>query len=150
MALSAAAVKTFNVLLVEDDADHAELVRRCLNEHLPAARVHHASDGQKALDYLQRKGEHSDPTASPQPDLILLDLRLPVVDGLTVLGEIKASSELHRVPVVVLTTSDAEKDLARAYDAHVNSYLVKPMDFAKFDRLIQDLGLYWVGWNKHP
>jgi CheY-like chemotaxis protein len=147
--VSPSAARSFTVLLVEDDADHAELVVRCLGQHVPAAVPYHVTDGQVALDYLLRRGSYSAPASSPAPDLILLDLRLPRVDGLTVLREIKASAELRHIPVVVLTTSDAEKDVARAYDTHANSYLVKPMDFAKFDKLIHDLGLYWEGWNRH-
>lgn len=147
---SPSAARTFTVLLVEDDADHAELVLRCLGQHVPAAVLHHVADGQVALDYLQRRGAYSAPAASPWPDLILLDLRLPRVDGLAVLREIKSSGELRHIPVVILTTSDADKDVGRAYDTHANSYLVKPMDFVKFDRLIHDIGLYWEGWNRHP
>lgn len=144
------AAKPLTILLVEDDSDHAELVFRCLGEYLPAATVHHAKDGQVALDYLMRRGEFEDPVRSPSPDLILLDLRLPLVDGLSVLEQVKASPELRGIPAVVLTTSDAPKDIQRAYACHVNSYLVKPMDFDRFSRQVQDLGLYWVGWNRHP
>jgi two-component system, response regulator len=144
------AVRPFEVLLVEDDQDHAELVRRCLQEHLPAAGLHHVSDGQQALDYLHRRGSFADPASSPRPDLVLLDLRLPRVDGLTVLRQIKEPPELRNVPVVVLTTSDAIPDVTAAYRAYVNSYLVKPMDFARFDALIRQIGLYWVGRNRHP
>jgi CheY-like chemotaxis protein len=140
----------FTILLVEDDADHAELVQRCLAVHLPWAKVQNVRDGQSALDYLAQRGEFGPAGRSPRPQLILLDLRLPRVDGLAVLREIKASEELKNLPVVVLTTSDAQADIARAYEAHANSYLVKPMDFEKFDRLMQDVGLYWVGWNRQP
>ncbi len=150
MSTAPVAARDFTILLVEDDQDHAELVFRCLEEHLPNARVHHVLDGQAALDYLLRQGTYRDPARSPVPELILLDLRLPLVDGLSVLEEIKRSPALRQVPAVVLTTSDAPKDMHRAYASHVNSYLVKPMDFAQFSRQVQDLGLYWVGWNRHP
>jgi two-component system response regulator len=150
MASPAVATRGFTILLVEDDEDHAELVFRCLREQLPHAQVNHVRDGQAALDYLLRRGDYEDPARSPLPELILLDLRLPLVDGLSVLEEVKRSPELRRVPAVVLTTSDAPKDLQRAYASHVNSYLVKPMDFEQFSRQVQDLGLYWVGWNRHP
>jgi two-component system, response regulator len=144
------AVRSFEVLLVEDDQDHAELVRRCLQEHLPSAGLHHVSDGQLALDYLHRRASFAEPGRSPRPDLVLLDLRLPRVDGLSVLRQIKETPELRDVPVVVLTTSDAIPDVSAAYRAYVNSYLVKPMDFARFDALIRQIGLYWVGRNRRP
>ena len=86
----------------------------------------------------------------PWPDMILLDLRLPRIDGLEVLKEIKTDKELRCIPVVVLTTSEAESDIARAYDYYANSYLVKPMDFDKFTQLMQDLGFYWLVWNRLP
>ncbi|MEE8392140.1 MAG: response regulator, partial [Anaerolineae bacterium] len=95
-------------------------------------------------------GEYVDPESSPQPHVILLDLRLPRIDGLDVLQEIKADEELRRIPVVVLTTSEAENDLAQAYEYHANSYLVKPVDFGKFTQLMDDLGFYWLGWNRQP
>ena len=82
--------------------------------------------------------------------MILLDLRLPKIDGLEVLKEIKTVDETCRIPVVILTTSEAEGDIVRAYDNHANSYLVKPVDFDKFTRLMDDLGFYWLGWNRHP
>jgi CheY-like chemotaxis protein len=150
MAAPTVASRGFTILLVEDDANHAELVFRGLGEQLPHAQVIHLRDGQAALDYLFRRGYYADPARSPLPDLILLDLRLPLVDGLSVLEEIKRSPETRRVPAVVLTTSDAPKDLQHAYASHVNSYLVKPWDWEQFSRQVQDLGLYWVGWNRHP
>lgn len=147
---SEAIARRFDVLLVEDDQDHAELVRRCLQEHLPSAGLHHVSDGQQALDYLNRRGGFADQAQSPRPDLVLLDLRLPRVDGLSVLRQVKDTPELRNVPVVVLTTSDAIPDVTAAYRSYVNSYLVKPMDFARFDALVRQIGLYWVGRNRHP
>jgi CheY-like chemotaxis protein len=115
-----------------------------------ANRIYHVSDGEAALDYLLRRGEYADPGSSPRPHVILLDLRLPRMDGLEVLEAIKSSDTLRRVPVVIITTSQAEKDVARAYDGHVNSYLVKPVGFEEFTRLMDDLGFYWLGWNRHP
>ncbi len=85
-----------------------------------------------------------------RPHLNLLDLRLPKIDGVEVLREIKADDELRRIPVVVLTTSEAERDIARAYGNHANSYLVKPVDFDKFAQLMRDLGFYWLVWNQRP
>jgi len=138
------------ILLVEDNEDHAELVRRALAEHRVANRIRHLSDGQMALDYLFRRGAFEDPASSPRPHVVLLDLRLPRVDGLEVLAVVKTDPDLRRIPVVVLTTSDAERDLARAYASHANSYLVKPVGFEAFQKLMEDFGFYWLGWNTYP
>ena len=138
------------VMLVEDNADHAELVIRTLEDHRIANRIQHFADGQSALDYLFRRGDFADPLSSPRPHVILLDLRLPRVDGLEVLRIIKENDELKTIPVIVLTTSEAEKDVTRAYDNHDNSYLVKPVGFEEFSKLMNDLGFFWLGWNTHP
>jgi CheY-like chemotaxis protein len=138
------------VMLVEDNVDHAELVIRTLEEHRIANSVRHFLDGQSALDYLFHRGEFTEQANSPRPHLILLDLRLPRVDGIDVLNAIKESGELKAIPVVVLTTSEAEKDVARAYYNHANSYLVKPVGFEEFKKLMDDLGFYWLSWNTNP
>jgi len=140
-----------HVLLVEDNSDHADLVTFLLAKSQPKAKVvHHVSDGGAALDYLFRRGDFAIPDRSPRPHLILLDLRLPKVDGLAVLKEIKTSSdeELQRTPVVVLTSSEADSDTAAAYDFRANSYVVKPVDYEKFHQLVADLGYYWLVWNR--
>jgi CheY-like chemotaxis protein len=138
------------ILLVEDDPGHAELVRRGLEESGLAKRLMHVADGQAALDYLYRQAEFGNTEQSPRPGLVLLDLRLPKVDGLKVLQIIKSDPGLRRIPVVILTTSAAETDVAHAYDSHANSYLVKPMDFSQFEALMQALCGYWLLWNQHP
>jgi CheY-like chemotaxis protein len=138
------------VMLVEDNVDHAELVIRTMEEHRIANKVHHFLDGQAALDYLFYRGEFSDPHQGPRPHVILLDLRLPRVDGIDVLRAIKENEDLKTIPVVVLTTSEAEKDVAKAYYNHANSYLVKPVGFEEFKKLMDDLGFYWLGWNTNP
>jgi CheY-like chemotaxis protein len=138
------------VMLVEDNADHAELVIRTLEDHRIANKVIHFSEGQSALDYLFRRNEYEDPASSPRPDMVLLDLRLPGIDGLEVLRLIKERDELKNVPVIILTTSEAEKDVASAYSHHVNSYLVKPVGYEEFSKLMNDLGYYWLSWNTHP
>lgn len=138
------------ILLAEDDDGHAELVRRSFEESKLANRLIRVADGQEALDYLYRKNTFSDPAKSPRPGLVLLDLRMPKVDGLEVLKNIKTDSGLRRIPVVVLTTSAAETDVVKAYDSHANSYLVKPVDFPKFYELMNTLDYYWVVWNKGP
>ena len=138
------------ILLVEDDPAHAEIVRRNFESSRIANRLIHVSDGQEALDYLYRRDRHSDPAASPRPNLVLLDLRLPRVDGLEVLKTVKSDPGLRGIPVVVLTTSAAESDMVRAYDSHANSYLVKPVDFQQFLALMETLGYYWLAWNSRP
>jgi CheY-like chemotaxis protein len=121
-------------LVVEDDDDHAEIVDRAI-------------DGVQALSYLHRHGAFQDKAL---PDVILLDLKLPKKDGHEVLAEIKGDDELRLIPVVILTTSDAEVDRLRAYRLSVNSYLVKPLDAEQFDDMIRDLSLYWATWNRGP
>jgi len=138
------------ILLVEDDPAHAEIVRRNFENFRIANMLMHVEDGQAALDYLYRQGAYADPLTSPRPGLILLDLRLPKVDGIEVLHKVKADKNLGGIPVVVLTTSSAESDVARAYDSHANSYLVKPVDFTRFVELMDSLGYYWLAWNQHP
>jgi CheY-like chemotaxis protein len=138
------------VMLVEDNVDHAELIIRTLSDHHVANKIRHFLDGQSALDYLLRQGEFSNPAQNPRPHIILLDLRLPRVDGLEVLKIIKESEELQYIPVIVLTTSEAERDVARAYVNHANSYLVKPVGFDEFNKLMEDLGFYWLEWNTTP
>ena len=138
------------ILLVEDDPAHAEIVRRNFTGFRLANRLMHVADGQQALDYLFRQGEFQDPACSPRPSLILLDLRLPKVDGLEVLKEIKTDPNLESIPVVILTTSAAGIDMAKAYGCHVNSYLIKPVDFTQFLNLMDALGYYWLVWNQHP
>jgi CheY-like chemotaxis protein len=138
------------VLLIEDNDDHAELIIRTLAEHRVANKITRLSDGQTALDYLFRRAQFTDPASSPLPHLILLDLRLPRVDGLEVLNMIKESPDLRLIPVVILTTSETERDMHQAYSHYANSYLVKPVGFDQFSEMMDDLGFYWLGWNVHP
>ncbi|MBN2393643.1 MAG: response regulator [Anaerolineae bacterium] len=140
----------FAILLVEDNPAHAELVLRSFEQYNAASHIYHVSDGEAALDYVFARGNYADARTFPRPDVILLDLHLPKVNGLRVLQEVKESPNLRSIPVVVLTTSEAEKDLESAYYCHANSYLVKPVDFNKFTALMQELDLYWLGWNRCP
>lgn len=130
----------FDVLLVEDNQDHAGLIIRGLQRHDITESVHHVKDGKAALDYLAE-------CDGKLPHVILLDLRLPKIDGLEVLREIKTSERLRLIPVVILTTSESEADIAKAYNGYVNSYLVKPIDFDLFQQLMKDLGFYWLKCN---
>lgn len=138
------------ILFIEDDPAHAEITMRNFKKNRISNKVIHLWDGQQALDYLFRQGEYTDPEKSPLPHLILMDLRLPKVDGLEVLAKIRANEGLKYIPTVILTTSEADVDISRAYDYNVNSYLVKPLDYDKFSNLIEAFGFYWVVWNKYP
>lgn len=138
------------VLLVEDNPAHAEIIIRLLQENRITQRIYHVSDGEAALDYLFRRGAYADHLQYPVPHLVLLDLRLPKVDGLEVLRQIKSSERLCVLPVVVLSSSDAQADIAAAYRQDANSYLVKPLDYKKFVVLIETLVLYWLTLNRHP
>jgi len=132
--------RVLNILLVEDNPDHAELVRRSL-ERLPvASALQQVEDGESALDYLFGAGACADRARFPVPDLVLLDLRLPRLTGLEVLQRVKRHPTLGRTPVVVLTTSDAERDVAAAHEYHANSYVTKPVDFQRLAQIIQELG----------
>ena len=138
------------ILYVEDDMAHAEISKRNFEKSRILNKIIHVTDGQQALDYIFRQGEYANPENSPRPHLILLDLRLPKVDGLEVLEIVRSNDEFKTIPVVILTTSNAESDIARAYDNSVNSYLVKPLDFTKFSDLLDTFGFYWLAWNKYP
>lgn len=138
------------ILYVEDDPAHAEISLRNLRKARISNTITHVSDGQQALDYLFHEGEFSDPVKSPTPNLILLDLRLPKVDGLEVLARVKNDEKLQKIPIVVLTTSAAEADILKAYSYNVNSYLVKPLDFNIFSQLLESFGFYWLAWNTYP
>ena len=137
-------LKAVTVLLVEDNAAHAEMVNRLFEIHHVAHSVHVAEDGEQALEYLFRRGRFADPATSPRPNLVLLDLRLPRMDGLDLLREIRAAPAFRDLPVVVLTTSDAEADMAKAYLSRANSYLVKPLTIRQIERMMHELGIHWA------
>ena len=134
-------------LLVEDDDAHAELVLMTLAENQISNPVDRVSDGEAALAYVRGEGSYANRL---QPDIILLDLKLPKIDGHEVLAQLKADEKLRAIPVVVLTTSAAEVDKAKAYYNHANSYLIKPIDFEKFRQMVMDLRMYWSVWNEPP
>ncbi len=136
------------ILHVEDNADHASIIARCVRKQCLTDNIHLVEDGETALDYVFRRGDYRDPEKSPRPDIILLDLRIPKLDGLEVLRTIKTSRHLQSVPVIVLTSSEAKEDVAEAYRYRANSYLVKPADFDRLNQLIGDLRSFWLGWNR--
>ena len=133
------------VLLVDDSADDVELTLRSFKKHNLANKVVVARNGQEALDYLFGEGSESH-----YPKVILLDLKLPKVDGLEVLRRIKSAPALKNIPVVVLTSSREERDLAQSYELGVNSYVVKPVNFEDFAEAVRKLGLYWLLLNQPP
>ena len=132
------------ILLVEDDRGSQELTRRALDEGKIRNELRIVEDGEEALAYLFRRGKYKDPTTSPRPDLLLLDLNLPRVDGREVLEQIRADSKLRRMAVVVLTTSRQEEDILRSYELGCNSFITKPVDMNQFMQVIQALGKYWL------
>jgi len=138
------------ILLIEDNLSDVELTKRALEKGRIGNAVVVASDGKEALDYLWAEGAHAGRDVSNMPAVTLLDLKLPKVPGLEVLRRIRADSRTRRLPVVVLTSSKEEQDLAGSYDLGANSYIRKPVDFKQFTAAIEQLGLYWLVWNEPP
>ena len=137
------------ILLVEDNPRDLELTLAALAKCQLANEIVVARDGAEALDYLNRRGAHAD-RPEGDPAVVLLDLKLPRIDGLQVLQEIKADSALRQIPVVMLTSSREERDLVRSYELGVNAFVVKPVDFNAFFEAIQDLGMFWAILNEPP
>jgi CheY-like chemotaxis protein len=138
------------ILIVEDNPDDVELTLRALRKNNLANKIHVARDGAEALDYVFGRGTHSGRDVAQVPKVILLDLKLPRVDGVEVLRQLKADPRTRRVPVVVLTSSREEPDISRCYELGVNSYLVKPVDFNAFVPAVAQAGLYWLLLNQPP
>lgn len=148
-AMTDECIEKVEILLVEDNPDDAELTRRALKKHHFINHVFWVKDGAEALDFLYGRGSFQD-RSGIAPRLILLDFKLPKVDGIGVLKAIKSDEHLKHVPVVMLTSSREEKDLVEAYRLGVNSYIVKPVEFEAFVRTVSDIGFYWVLTNKVP
>jgi two-component system response regulator len=138
------------ILLVEDNPDDEKLTVRALKKNNIVNEVAIARDGAEALDYLFATGAHSSWDAKALPALVLLDLKLPKLDGLEVLRRIRADERTMRLPVVILTSSKEEQDLTQAYNGGVNSYIRKPVDFMEFTEVVRQLGLYWLVLNEKP
>jgi CheY-like chemotaxis protein len=138
------------IMLVEDNPSDVELTKRALLKEHILNEIIVAENGQEALDYLFRTGKYSDRDISKMPALILLDLKLPLVDGLEVLKRIRADERTRRLLVVMLTSSREEKDLIKGYNLDVNSYICKPVDFNQFVEAVRYLGLYWLVINEAP
>ena len=139
-----------SILLVEDNADDEALTLRALNKNKVANRIVVVRDGAEALDYLFCTGAYADRDPHDLPQITLLDLKLPKVDGLEVLRQVRANPQTHMLPIVVLTSSKEDQDLIQAYTHGVNSYVRKPVDFNEFVDAIGKLGLYWLILNEAP
>jgi len=135
------------ILLVEDNPADVELTKVALEDAKICTRLQVVDDGEKAIDFLCRKGQYAD---APHPDLILLDLNLPKKDGPQVLSEIRADPNLTHIPVVILTTSQADEDILRAYKLHANCYISKPVDFQQFMRVVKAIEDFWLIVVKLP
>lgn len=138
------------ILFIEDNHHEAELAIRSLKKHNLANTLKHIDDGADALDFIFCKGIYSSRENSPHPKLIILDLKLPKVDGLEILRQLKADEQTRLIPVVVLTSSQEERDVVESYRLGVNSYIVKPVNFETFTAAVADLGLYWFILNHSP
>lgn len=138
------------ILLVEDSPDDVELIMRALTIHNLANRVHVCEDGQEALDYLFCKGPYADRAECKTPKVVFLDLKLPKIDGREVLRRLKADDATKAIPVVMVTSSQEEPDLQECYKLGANSYVVKPVAFDAFIKVISELGFYWLLVNKQP
>jgi two-component system response regulator len=138
------------ILLVEDGADDVELARRAFAKSNTANTIVVARDGAEALEYLFATGAHAGRDAMIVPEVVLLDLKLPRIDGLEVLRRMRADERTRRIPVVILTSSNEEQDVIRGYDLGANSFVRKPVDFAQFFAAAQQLGLYWLVLNESP
>lgn len=138
------------VLLVEDNVRDEELAILALEDSHIANEIVVARDGAEALDYLFGMGEYAGRDTTDQPQVVLLDLKLPKVDGLEVLERLRADERTRMVPVVMMTSSDEERDLVRSYALHANSYVRKPVDFQQFQEAVRQLGLYWLVLNRVP
>ncbi len=143
-------VNGIEILLVEDNPADLELTLHALRQSKLANRIEVARDGEEALDFLFCRGAHSGRSQSESPRLILLDLKIPKVDGLEVLQQIKSDPRTRTIPVVILTGSKEQRDLLTGYQLGVNSYLQKPVDFDAFRKMIVQLGLYWLVVNEPP
>jgi two-component system response regulator len=137
------------ILLVEDNAEDAEMTMRALRQRNLANQLHWVKDGEEALDYLFCSGQYAGRNPSHPPKLVLLDIKMPKVDGIEVLRRVKAS-ELKTIPVVVMTSSNEERDVVESYRLGVNSYIVKPVQFDAFLDTVAKIGLYWVLTNRVP
>ncbi len=140
-------VRSIEILLAEDNPGDVRLTREALKENKVQNNLHVASDGVEAMEFLRKIGRHAN---APTPDLVLLDLNMPRKDGREVLAEIKADAHLRKIPVVILTTSEAESDVLKSYDLHANCYITKPIDLNRFIEVVKSIQEFWFSIVKLP
>lgn len=142
--------KIVDILLIEDNPNDVELTLRALKKNNIANNIHIIMDGEEAIEYFFANGRYSGRDKTLRPKLVILDLKLPKVDGLEILSKIKSDDKTKTVPVVILTSSKEESDLIASYKLGANSFIVKPVDFEKFTSTVKELGMYWLLLNELP
>lgn len=143
-------LEPYNILIVEDEEAHAALAERAIRKGGHINRIDIARDGEEALDYLFHRGKYVDDSKFPTPGLIILDIKLPGIDGIEVLKQIKNDPNLKKIPVIMLTTSKREEDIASSYLNYANSYLTKPVGFREFEAKVMQINAYWMEINEPP
>ena len=143
-------IQELSILLVEDNASDAEMTIRALKQNKLANNLLHVKDGAQALDFIFCEGDHTQRSIEIQPKVIMLDLKMPKVNGLEMLARIKGDARTREIPMVVLTSSKEDPDIKKCYELGVNSYVVKPVEFEDFYKAVSDLGLYWMIVNQTP
>ena len=133
----------FVVLMAEDNEHDIVATKRAWKRHYIANPLYIVNDGEECLDFLRKHGKYSEPGAAPRPGILLLDINMPKMDGLSVLKEIRKDEDLRRLPVIILTTSKAEEDRLKGYDLGVNAYVVKPVGFENFSEAVRTISLFW-------
>jgi CheY-like chemotaxis protein len=134
---------SFVILMAEDDEHDIVATKRAWKKHHIANPLYIVNDGEECLDFLQQRGKYSEPGTAPRPGIVMLDIKMPKMDGLAVLKQIREDDELRHLPVIILTTSKAEEDRIRGYDLGVNAYIVKPVGFDSFSEAVKTISLFW-------
>lgn len=142
--------KPIDILLVEDNEDHVDLTLRALKNNNLINDIHVVKDGQDALDFIYHRGKYEDTRKYPRPGLILLDIHLPKLNGFEVLETLKKDPDVKSIPIIMLTTSSRDEEIAQSYAVGANSYVTKPVDFEEFAKKIKDMKLYWTIVNSLP
>ena len=138
------------ILLVEDNLDDITITKKALKEAKILNKLYVVRDGQEALDYLRHQGSYQDPATNPKPGLILLDINLPKLNGVEVLAQVKKDPEFKKIPIVMLTVSKRDEDIAKSYENGCNSFIQKPVEFERFVTIVKEIGLYWGLLNISP